>query len=161
MVSNSLGEIQVLLGCAAPTGMGAVKNVLRPNEGESIVIFGAGGVGLCALLMARHMKLSPPHRCRYFRGEVKAGKKFGADIAVNVAQKPLKNVMQENGLQNVDHLVEVSKGNIKVFNNIMGYIRPQGGRAVIVGNAPVGQIDENFPVPIQYGKIHFRTLGWG
>ena len=44
MVSDSLGEIQVLLEAAfAPTGMGAVKNVLRPNEGESIVIFGAGG----------------------------------------------------------------------------------------------------------------------
>ena len=29
MVSSSLGKIQVLLGCAAPTGMGAVKNVLH------------------------------------------------------------------------------------------------------------------------------------
>ena len=56
MVSSSLGEIQVLLGCAAPTGMGAVKNVLRPNEGESIVIFGAGGVGLCALMMAKYIE---------------------------------------------------------------------------------------------------------
>ena len=36
------------------------------------------------------------NRSRYFRGEVKAGKKIGADIAVNVAQKPLEDVMQEN-----------------------------------------------------------------
>ena len=158
MVSNSLGEIQVLLGCAAPTGMGAVKNVLRPNEGESIVIFGAGGVGLCALLMARHMKLSPVIVADISEERLKLAKKFGADIAVNVAQKPLEDVMQENGLQNVDHLVEVT-GNIKVFNNIMGYIRPQGGRAVIVGNAPAGQIMKISPSQFNMGK---SILGpWG
>ena len=158
MVSSSLGEIQVLLGCAAPTGMGAVKNVLRPNEGESIVIFGAGGVGLCALMMAKYMKLSPVIVADISEERLKLAKKFGADIAVNVAQKPLEDVMQENGLQHVDHLVEVT-GNIEVFNSIMGYIRPQGGRAVIVGNAPVGQMMKISPSQFNMGKSILGTWG--
>ena len=35
-----------LLGCALPTGLGAVMNVGKPDIGESVAVFGAGGVGL-------------------------------------------------------------------------------------------------------------------
>ncbi|GIE91330.1 NAD(P)-dependent alcohol dehydrogenase [Actinoplanes regularis] len=38
------------LGCGVQTGAGTVLNVLDPAPGETIVIFGAGGVGLSALL---------------------------------------------------------------------------------------------------------------
>jgi Zn-dependent alcohol dehydrogenase len=40
------------LGCGVQTGAGAVMNVLKPEAGESLVIFGAGGVGLSALMAA-------------------------------------------------------------------------------------------------------------
>ncbi|MCX2732732.1 NAD(P)-dependent alcohol dehydrogenase [Saccharopolyspora sp. NFXS83] len=41
------------MGCGFQTGAGAVLNVLRPGAESSLVIFGAGGVGLAALLAAR------------------------------------------------------------------------------------------------------------
>ena len=34
-----------LLGCGVATGAGAVLNTANVNAGESVVIFGAGGVG--------------------------------------------------------------------------------------------------------------------
>jgi aryl-alcohol dehydrogenase len=40
------------LGCGVQTGAGTVMNVLRPRPGESMAIFGAGGVGLSALMAA-------------------------------------------------------------------------------------------------------------
>jgi len=40
------------LGCGVQTGAGAVLNVLRPAPGTSFVVFGAGSVGLSALLAA-------------------------------------------------------------------------------------------------------------
>src|SRR5207237_1788017 len=40
------------LGCSVQTGAGAVLNVARPEPGSSIVIFGAGGVGLVAVMAA-------------------------------------------------------------------------------------------------------------
>ncbi|MFD4292435.1 NAD(P)-dependent alcohol dehydrogenase [Rhodococcus sp. NPDC058505] len=40
------------LGCGIQTGAGAVLRVLRPRPGASIVVFGAGAVGLAAVLAA-------------------------------------------------------------------------------------------------------------
>jgi S-(hydroxymethyl)glutathione dehydrogenase/alcohol dehydrogenase len=42
-----------LLGCAVLTGYGAVHHNARVREGESVVVLGAGGVGLAALQAAR------------------------------------------------------------------------------------------------------------
>lgn len=41
------------LGCGIQTGAGSVLNALRPEKGSSIAIFGAGSVGLAALLAAK------------------------------------------------------------------------------------------------------------
>ena len=46
-------EIAALFGCAALTGIGAVLNTARVEPGASVAIFGAGGVGMMALLGAR------------------------------------------------------------------------------------------------------------
>ena len=40
-------------GCSFQTGAGTVLNVLRPAEGQSIAVFGAGAVGLAAIAAAR------------------------------------------------------------------------------------------------------------
>lgn len=40
------------LGCGLTTGVGTVMNALKPNAGSSIVIFGAGTVGLAAVMGA-------------------------------------------------------------------------------------------------------------
>ncbi|MET0899805.1 MAG: NAD(P)-dependent alcohol dehydrogenase [Mycobacterium sp.] len=40
------------LGCSLQTGAGAVLNVLRPNAGDSIAVFGLGAVGLSAVMAA-------------------------------------------------------------------------------------------------------------
>jgi aryl-alcohol dehydrogenase len=41
------------LGCGIQTGAGAVMNSLRPNAGSSLAVFGAGSVGLSAVMAAR------------------------------------------------------------------------------------------------------------
>jgi aryl-alcohol dehydrogenase len=43
------------LGCGIQTGAGAVLNVLKPPEGGSFAVFGAGGVGLAGLMAAVHL----------------------------------------------------------------------------------------------------------
>src|SRR5580692_11418604 len=45
-------DVAVLLGCAAPTGMGAVYNVLKAQPGDAVAGFGTGGVGLHAVMAA-------------------------------------------------------------------------------------------------------------
>ena len=40
-------------GCGVQTGAGAVINVFRPKAGQSIAVFGCGGVGLSAIMAAK------------------------------------------------------------------------------------------------------------
>ncbi|QIY54619.1 NAD(P)-dependent alcohol dehydrogenase [Streptomyces sp. RPA4-5] len=40
------------LGCSVQTGVGTVQNVLRPSPGSTLAVFGAGSVGLSALMAA-------------------------------------------------------------------------------------------------------------
>lgn len=52
-------EIAALFGCAVLTGVGAVMNSAKVAPGESVVIYGLGGVGLSALLGAVASGASP------------------------------------------------------------------------------------------------------
>ncbi len=45
-------ELAALFGCAVLTGAGAAVNAARIQSGESVAVFGLGGVGLAALLAA-------------------------------------------------------------------------------------------------------------
>lgn len=46
-------EVAAAFACGVNTGAGAVFNVLRPQPGSSIAVFGAGSVGLAAVMAAR------------------------------------------------------------------------------------------------------------
>lgn len=45
-------EVAALTGCGVATGAGAVLNVARPSPGDTVLVFGAGGVGLSAVMAA-------------------------------------------------------------------------------------------------------------
>ena len=42
-----------LLGCGVTTGMGAVMNTAKVKRGDTVAIFGLGGIGLAAIIGAR------------------------------------------------------------------------------------------------------------
>lgn len=52
-VPDNLFEMLGPLGCGIQTGAGAVINVLKPQMGQSLVVFGAGAVGMAAVMAAR------------------------------------------------------------------------------------------------------------
>jgi aryl-alcohol dehydrogenase len=52
-------EVVAPFGCGIQTGAGSVINALRPPVGSSIAIFGAGGVGLSAVMAAALAGCSP------------------------------------------------------------------------------------------------------
>ena len=51
--------VAALIGCAATTGVGAVRNTAGVRAGESVVVIGLGGVGLAALMAAVDAGASP------------------------------------------------------------------------------------------------------
>lgn len=52
-VPDQMFELLGPLGCGIQTGAGAVINVLKPQMGQSLVVFGAGAVGLAAIMAAK------------------------------------------------------------------------------------------------------------
>jgi Zn-dependent alcohol dehydrogenase len=72
-----------IVGCSVLTGAGAVKNTAKIKPGQTIAIFGAGGVGLSAITMASIMKASKIIVVDLDDNKLDFAKKFGATHVVN------------------------------------------------------------------------------
>ena len=73
-------------GCGIQTGAGAVINVLAPHAGASIAIFGAGGVGMSAIMAARAVGCGTIVAVDLDVGRLELALELGATHAVNAAE---------------------------------------------------------------------------
>ena len=82
-----------LLGCGVVTGAGAVLNTASVVAGDTVVIFGAGGVGLNAISGARIAGASRIVVIDIQPKQLEAAKKFGAtDVIDSMTTKPVEAV---------------------------------------------------------------------
>ena len=82
-----------LLGCGVVTGAGAVLNTASVVAGDTVVIFGAGGVGLNAISGARIAGASRIVVIDIQSKRLEAAKKFGAtDVIDSTTTKPVEAV---------------------------------------------------------------------
>ena len=75
------------LGCSVQAGAGAVLNVGKPQRGDSIVIFGAGAVGLSALMAAKVAGCSPIIVVDNETSRLEKSLTLGADICLKPAEE--------------------------------------------------------------------------
>ena len=54
-VDDDLFRMLGPMGCGLQTGAGAMLNVLRPEAGQSVVVWGSGAVGMAAIMAAKAM----------------------------------------------------------------------------------------------------------
>ncbi|MEA2169766.1 MAG: aryl-alcohol dehydrogenase [Solirubrobacteraceae bacterium] len=71
------------LGCGLQTGAGAVINVLKPNAGESIAVFGTGGVGLAGIMAAAALGCDPIIAVDTSNERLALAKELGATVTIN------------------------------------------------------------------------------
>lgn len=82
-----------LLGCGVATGAGAVLNTAQVSAGDTVVIFGAGGVGLNAISGARIAGASRIVVIDIQPKRLEAAKRFGAtDVIDSTKSKPVETV---------------------------------------------------------------------
>src|ERR1700681_3360073 len=82
-----------LLGCGVVTGAGSVLNTANVRAGESVVIFGAGGVGLNAISGARLAGASRIVAIDIQQQRLDAARRFGAtDVIDSATSKPVEAV---------------------------------------------------------------------
>ncbi len=88
-------EVTAIIGCAVMTGAGAVENTAAVKAGDSVVIFGVGGVGLSAVVAARSVKADPIIAVDLDAEKLKFATQFGATHTINAAEgDPIKAIRE-------------------------------------------------------------------
>lgn len=145
-----------LLGCAIPTGLGVVFNTARPRSGESLAVFGCGGIGLCAIKGASIAGCVPIVAIDINPSKLEAAKLMGATHTIDATKQDPVEVLQKIGP--LDFAIEAS-GSPIAMNQALRSVRSQGGSAIIVGNARHGQHFSLDPKELNQGKRLFGTWG--
>jgi alcohol dehydrogenase len=124
-------EIAALFGCAVMTGVGAVVNTARVAPGESVAIFGLGGVGLAALLGAVAAGAYPIVAVDVLPGKLELAKSLGATHVVLANEGDPVATIREISRGGVQFAFE-TVGNEKVLIQAYGATR-RGGTTVTAG----------------------------
>ena len=151
-------DLGVLLGCAAPTGMGVVLNVGRVRAGDAVAVFGAGGIGLNAVMAAAHAGARPLIAVDPQPAKRELALAFGATDAVDPAAEDALAAIRRIAPDGLDVAVEAT-GRPAVMEQALRACRPQGGRAVIIGNARFGETLALDPGLFNQGKSLLGTWG--
>nr|CBA30069.1 hypothetical protein Csp_A15310 [Curvibacter putative symbiont of Hydra magnipapillata] len=72
-----------IIGCAVITGAGSVMNAAQTREGESVAVFGVGGVGLSAVAAAKVLRAERIVAIDLDPRKLMLAEKFGATVTVN------------------------------------------------------------------------------
>ncbi len=158
-VPSGLGMDQaILLGCAAPTGMGAIYNVLKALPGESVAIFGCGGIGLNACMAAALTGAMPILAIDPSPTRRALAQTLGATHAIDPEAGDVLTQIRAIVPGGVDAAVEAT-GISVVMAQAMDATRAQGGRAVVIGNAKQGLTLTLNPGLFNQGKSLHGTWG--
>jgi alcohol dehydrogenase len=122
-------EIAALFGCAVLTGVGAVLNTAQVRMGESVAVYGLGGVGLSAVLGAVAAGAQPIVAIDPVASKRALALELGATIAVDPSEAHEAIVAATNG--GADVVIETA-GKAVVLAAAYKATR-RGGRTVSVG----------------------------
>ena len=147
-----------LLGCALPTGAGVVRNEMGLEAGRSLAIFGAGGLGLCALLAARAQGAHPLIAVDVHEAKLQKALQMGATHAINAKDEDaVAAIRTATGGQGVDFAMECA-GRREPMEAAFSSIK-RGGLCVLAGNLPKGERISIDPFDLIAGKKIRGTWG--
>jgi S-(hydroxymethyl)glutathione dehydrogenase / alcohol dehydrogenase len=143
-----------LLGCGVTTGIGAVMNTAKVKEGESVAIFGLGGIGLSAVIGARLAKAGRIIAIDINESKFELARKLGATDCINPNDydKPIQEVIVEMTEGGVDFSFECI-GNVKVMRAALECCHKGWGESVIIGVAGAGQEISTRPFQLVTGRV--------
>ncbi|MBT2389420.1 Zn-dependent alcohol dehydrogenase [Streptomyces sp. ISL-1] len=120
-----------LLGCAVLTGYGAIHHSARVREGESVVVFGVGGVGLATLQSARIAGASTIIAVDVSPEKEELARQAGATEYVVASDTTAKQIRALTGGQGADVAIECV-GRAATIRTAWDSTR-RGGRTTVVG----------------------------
>jgi len=124
------------VGCAVVTGVGAVLNTARVKTGESVAVFGCGGVGLNIIQGAGLVGACPIIAVDTLDEKLALAKQFGATHVVNATREhPVLKVHEITG--GADYAFE-AVGDVSLLGQAFDSL-DRGGTAVMVGLPRLGE----------------------
>ena len=143
-----------LLGCGVTTGIGAVMNTAKVKAGESVAIFGLGGIGLSAIIGARLAQAGRIIAIDINESKFELARKLGATDCINPNDydKPIQEVIVELTDGGVDFSFECI-GNVKVMRAALECCHKGWGESVIIGVAGAGQEISTRPFQLVTGRV--------
>jgi Zn-dependent alcohol dehydrogenase len=144
-------DVACLLGCGTSTGIGAVLNTAGIKAGESIIVYGCGGVGLSAVMAAKLAGAGMIIAVDTLERKLELAKYLGADYVINASKEnPQQKTFELTGI-GVDYAVPCV-GNADAIMQAFGSIH-SGGKCVVVGLPPISIMLNIAPFELLLGKI--------
>ncbi|SJN53446.1 S-(hydroxymethyl)glutathione dehydrogenase/class III alcohol dehydrogenase [Vibrio ruber] len=143
-----------LLGCGVTTGMGAVMNTAKVQKGDTVAIFGLGGIGLSAVIGAKMVGASRIIGIDINESKFELAQQLGATECINPQKfdKPIQEVIVEMTDGGVDFSFECI-GNVNVMRQALECCHKGWGESVIIGVAGAGQEISTRPFQLVTGRV--------
>ncbi|WP_096108712.1 S-(hydroxymethyl)glutathione dehydrogenase/class III alcohol dehydrogenase [Neisseria lactamica] len=143
-----------LLGCGVTTGIGAVHNTAKVQEGDSVAVFGLGAIGLAVVQGARQAKAGRIIAIDTNPSKFELAKQFGATDCLNPNDydKPIKDVLLGINKWGIDHTFECI-GNVNVMRQALESAHRGWGQSIIIGVAGAGQEISTRPFQLVTGRV--------
>ncbi len=150
-----------LLGCGVTTGLGAVQNTAKVKAGDSVAVFGLGGIGLAVVQGARIAKAGRIIAVDTNESKFALARAMGATDCVNpkAQTKPIQEVIVEMTDGGVDFSFECI-GNVDVMRAALECCHKGWGESIIIGVAGAGQEIRTRPFQLVTGRV-WRGTAFG
>ncbi len=144
-------DIAALFGCAVTTGFGVINNNAALRIGESIAVFGAGGIGLNIVQGAALAGANPIIAIDLFDNRIDLARDLGATHTFNSNRADIAaEITRLVGPEGVDVAVD-NTGNTKVIELAYRLTNPRG-RTVLVGVPPKDSAASIYTLPLHFDK---------
>jgi S-(hydroxymethyl)glutathione dehydrogenase/alcohol dehydrogenase len=143
-----------LLGCGVTTGLGAVKNTAKVEEGATAAVFGLGAIGLAAIQGLKKANASRIIAIDLNEDKFELAKKMGATDFINPSKfdKPIQEVIVELTDGGVDYSFECI-GNVEVMKSALECCHKGWGESIIIGVAGAGKEIHTRPFQLVTGRV--------
>ena len=143
-----------LLGCGVTTGIGAVHNTAKVEEGSVTAVFGLGAIGLAAIQGLVQAKAKRIIAIDLNEEKFELARKMGATDCINPSKfdKPIQDVIIEMTDGGVDYSFECI-GNVEVMKAALECCHKGWGESIIIGVAPAGKEIHTRPFQLVTGRV--------
>lgn len=131
-VSSSLrAEMMAAIPCGIQTGAGAVLNTFKISPSEGLVVFGAGAVGLSAIMAGKLTGASPIIAVDIVDSRLQIAKELGATHIINAMDGETARCIKEISPKGVDYSLETS-GNDQALDDAIACLATGGECGMVI-----------------------------